>query len=326
VLCLPDRKIQGAPKRLAVAIGKDVKGIFDTKANSGYDDEITRRYQFPPQYRRVAEQLVGDWIVYREPQRNGGRRAYIAVARVLRIDADLSRTGYFYAVVGDYLPFDWPVPFANNGAYAEAALREIDNPSRVGAYLQGKSIRGVSEADFGAIVRAGLDKTLEPANAIRLELDPYQLDEETLDFLGAPPVEQERRIEQILLNRKIREAGFRRHVCDAYDNRCAVTGLQIVNGGGKAEVQAAHIWSVASGGPDVVQNGLALSSTVHWLFDRHLISLTDDYGLLVSHNKVPAELRGLFSKQLDRIRLPNDPKLWPHRCYIARHREAFSSA
>jgi hypothetical protein len=32
-----------------------VKGIFDTKPNSGYDDEVTRRYHFPPQYRVVAE-------------------------------------------------------------------------------------------------------------------------------------------------------------------------------------------------------------------------------------------------------------------------------
>jgi putative restriction endonuclease len=110
-----------------------------------------------------------------------------------------------------------------------------------------------------------------------------------------------------------------------YDNRCALTGLRIMNGGGKAEVQAAHIWPVASGGPDVVQNGLALSGTVHWLFDRHLISLTDDYRLLVSHNKVPAELRGLFAKQMDRIHLPTDSKLWPRPAYIARHREAFNS-
>ena len=273
----------------------------------------------------MAEQLIGDWIVYREPQRNGGRRAYIAVARVLRIEADTRRAGYSYAVVGDYLPFDRPVPFANNGAYAEAALREIGNPSRVGAYLQGKSIRTISEADFAAIVRTGLGETLAPPNAIRLELDRLELDEETVEYLAAPPVEQARRIEQILLNRKIRDANFRRHVCEAYDNRCAVTRLRIVNGGGKAEVQAAHIWSVAAGGPDVVQNGLALSGTAHWLFDRHLISLTDDYGLLVSHNKVPAELRGLFSKQLDRIHLPDDPRLWPHRGYAAKHREAFSS-
>lgn len=58
-----------------------MKGVFDTKANSGYDDEITQRYHFPRQYRAIADALVGNWIIYREPQRNSGRRAYIAVAR-----------------------------------------------------------------------------------------------------------------------------------------------------------------------------------------------------------------------------------------------------
>ena len=109
----------------------------------------------------------------------------------------------------------------------------------------------------------------------------------------------------------------------AYGETCAVTGLRIVNGGGKVEVQAAHIWSVKDGGPDIVQNGLALSATSHWLFDRHLISLTDDYGLLVSHNRIPGELRGLFAKQLDRINLPSDERRWPRRDFIALHREKF---
>src|SRR5215469_415119 len=100
-----------------------MKGIFDTKANSGYDDEITRRYHFPPQYRAVAERLLGGWIVYREPQRNHGRRAYVAAARVLQIEADPARAGYSFAIVVDYLPFDRPVPFMAGGTYAEAQLR-----------------------------------------------------------------------------------------------------------------------------------------------------------------------------------------------------------
>lgn len=75
-----------------------MKGIFDTKTDSGYKDEIIRRYQFPPQYRKVAEQLVGDWIVYREPKRNGGSRAYIAVARVLRIDSDRGTRRLFLCI------------------------------------------------------------------------------------------------------------------------------------------------------------------------------------------------------------------------------------
>lgn len=303
-----------------------MKGIFDTKPDSGYDDEITRRYHFPRQYRDVAERLVGDWIIYREPQRNRGRRAYIAVARLSRLEGDATRPGYSYAFMSDYLPFDRPVPFAGGDSYAEAALRELADPSRVGAYLQGKSIRPVSDSDFAAIVRAGLSETLSPENVFRLELDRNHVDADTLNLVQAPPEEQARRIEQILLNRKIRDANFRQQVCEAYDNRCAVTGLRIVNGGGKAEVQAAHIWPVSLGGPDVVQNGLALSGTVHWLFDRHLISLTDDYRLLISHNKVPEELRSLFARQMDRIRLPKHEKLWPHPAYLARHREVFSSA
>jgi putative restriction endonuclease len=56
-----------------------------------------------------------------------------------------------------------------------------------------------------------------------------------------------------------------------------------------------------------------------------LISLTDNYGVLVSHNKVPSELRDLFVRQLDRIHLPMNPKLWPHPAYVARHREAFAA-
>ncbi|MDX1195783.1 HNH endonuclease [Rhizobium sp. L43] len=301
-----------------------MKGIFDTKRDSGYDDEIAFRYHFPKQYRGVADTLVGDRIIYREPQRNGGRRAYVATAKVIAVNDDAARPGYAYAVLAEYQEFDEPVPFVHEGRYWEATLRSIPDSTRVGAYLQGKSIRTIPESDFAAIVRAGLSETLSANNAIRLELDPKHVDDRTQELLDLPIEEQERRIEHILMNRKIREASFRRKVCDSYDSRCAITGLRIVNGGGKSEAQAAHIWSVADGGPDVVQNGIALSATVHWLFDRHLISLTDEYRILVSHNKVPSELRTLFAKQMDRIHLPADERLWPHPAYLALHREKFS--
>jgi putative restriction endonuclease len=302
-----------------------MKGVFDTKAESGYDDDIARRYHFPRPYRPIADALVGSWIVYREPQRNAGRRAYVAVARVTGIEDDLARPGHAYANVAGYLPFEHLVPFVVDGNYWEAPLRAIDDPFRVGVYLRGKSIRTLADEDFAAIVRSGLRDALAPANAVRLDLEDWRLDAETRSLLHAPAAEQERRIEQILVNRKIRDVSFRHQVRAAYENRCAVTGLQIINGGGKPEVQAAHIWSVAQGGPDVVQNGIALSGTVHWLFDRHLISLSDDYRILVSQDKVPVELRSLFARQMDRIHLPSDPRLWPHPAYVAKHRGRFAS-
>ena len=69
-------------------------------------------------------------------------------------------TGHAYAYVEDYLPFDRPVPFVVAGRYAEAPLRALADPTRIGAYLQGKSIRLLSEEDFASIVRSGLDDVL----------------------------------------------------------------------------------------------------------------------------------------------------------------------
>jgi putative restriction endonuclease len=306
-------------------VGDGLKAVFDTKPDSGYDDEITHRYHFPARanYMNVARAAIGDWIVYREPRRNGGRQAYIAVARVLDVEPDRKRLDHAYAIMGDYLNLIPPVPFAPAGAYWESPLRAIANPSRVGAGLQGKAMRPLADADFAAIVGEGLGETLAPENAVRFGLGVQDVESAVFDGPDAPGADQARRIERMLVNRKIRDANFRQQVCEAYDDRCAVTGLRIINGGRRSEVQAAHIWSVADGGPDVVQNGLALSGTVHWLFDRYLISVTDDYRLLVSHNRVPAELRGLFEKQMDRIHLPADPRLRPHPSYLARHRGAF---
>lgn len=301
-----------------------MKAVFDTRPGSGYDDEIQTRYHFPDRYLGEANKTIGDWIVYRAPRRGGARIGYFAAARVVSIDVDAANPGHSHARMADFLPFDEVVPLERKTGFYERQLDLVEKRSLIGRTLQGRSVRTITELEFGDIVRAGLDETLSPANAVRLELDSDHADSETLGLVNAPEEEQERRIVQILLNRKVRDASFRRHVCDAYENTCAITRLRMVNGGGKSEVQAAHIWPVAAGGPDVVQNGLALSATVHWLFDRHLVSLTDDYGLLVSHNKVPSDLRALFRNQLQRIHLPRDRIQWPHIEYVRRHRAAYA--
>ena len=299
-----------------------MKVVFDTRPGSGYDDSVDR-YHFPHRYLATALAAVGDWVVHYEPQREGGRRAYVAVARVERVEPDPARPGHSYAVLRDHLPFDAPVPLRDGTTYREATLRAVADPSAVGRALQGRSVRPLEETDFAAIVGAGLAGTLDAREALRLGLDPGQLDPATATLLAAPPAD--RRVEQVLVNRKVRDAAFRRAVLAAYDDTCAVTGLRIVNGSGRAEAQAAHIWPVGDGGPDVVQNGIALSATVHWLFDRHLVSVAEDWRLLVSHNKVPEDLRALFSRHQDRIRLPRDRRLWPHPAFLSRHRERYAS-
>lgn len=303
-----------------------MKGVFDINLGSKYANIEGQRYHIPMHkiYRPVAEALVGDWVLFRESKREGGRKGYVGVAQVTSLEPDGPKSAY--AHVANYFPFDPPVGLKDaNGAYREEGLRKVDDPRLIGVSLRGDAVRRISDEDFAAIVADALGETLSPKNLKRY--GPLGTDQPA----PPPPLEADlseepfvRRIETSLVNRKVRDANFRRLVCHAYDDTCAVTGLRIINGGGRSEVQAAHIWSVQKGGPDVVQNGLALSGTVHWLFDRHLISLSPDYRLLVADNRIPTNLRGLFPDPMTPIHLPKDPSLWPNQKFVERHREAFA--
>ena len=108
-----------------------MKAIFDTKAASGYDDDIVRRYHFPNRYLPVARQAVGDWIVYREPKRNAGREGYVAVARLVAIKADPTRPGHSYGLVDSFLPLDAVVPLRRASGFYELRLQQVAAPRRL---------------------------------------------------------------------------------------------------------------------------------------------------------------------------------------------------
>ena len=128
-----------------------------------------------------------------------------------------------------------------------------------------------------------------------------------------------RMVEQTLV-RPFRDLAFRKAVRLAYDNKCAFTGLGLNNGGGPPEVQAAHIKPVAHDGPDSTRSGLALSGTIHWMFDRGLISVTDDFQVLRSKEAIPVQIAALLHPS-GRLILPRDTAHLPHPKFIQHHRE-----
>lgn len=128
------------------------------------------------------------------------------------------------------------------------------------------------------------------------------------------------RVEQTI-SRIPRDRVFRRLVLEAYDSRCAITGLKLINGGGRAEVEAAHIKPVAAHGPDTIRNGIALSGTVHWMFDRGLIGLSDDLDIMVSrHVNDPEQIWGMVADS-GKAHAPKHPSHRPHPRYLQWHRE-----
>lgn len=291
------------------------KGVFTTKISPGYDDLPEKRYHFPQTYLRQVESTLGDTIVYYEPRRasaelssRGGRQSYFAVARPTHIERDPNKSDHFYVFVEDYLDFMRPVRFLEGDTYRESMLQRDDGKTNKGAF--GRSVRLVPDHEFEAILSAGLGREAE---AVRSDAaSSYSGVEESF-------VPFERPIISLTTNRPFRDLAFRRSVRRAYDNRCALTGLRLINGGGRPEVQAAHIVAVEDKGPDSVRNGLALSGTIHWLFDRGLISVSDDMRILKADGHLPPELDRLLNPS-GMLNLPNDPAAHPHPAFLHHHR------
>ena len=293
-----------------------MKGVFLTKVEPAYDDLPERRYHFPRTYLRQAEATIGDWIVYYEPRRvaasgskSGGRQAYFAAAKVVGIRRDPAREDHFYADVTDYLEFDRAVPFREAGQYYETALQREDGGTSKGAF--GRAVRTMPNVEFDAILAAGFAPLLGDVRSAEA-LTPHGFEDEPATFQH-PMVER-------LTVRPFREAAFAVAVKRAYGDTCAFTGLKIINGGGRAEAQAAHIRPVAADGPDSVRNGLALSGTVHWMFDRGLVSVDDDLSILVAANRLPdAATRLLLPER--RMLAPSRSEWRPHVQFLRYHRD-----
>ncbi|WP_062783089.1 HNH endonuclease [Novosphingobium capsulatum] len=291
-------------------------GVFIHRSDSIYDDTPAERYQFPKQYLERARACAGDWIIYYEPRKVTGTRGYYAVAKVERIITDPTTSGMYLALIapGSYLDFASPVPFSDEDGPIERGLL-----NEVGA-ISGRAqaaVRGLSSSDFNRIVAAGLadEKPLLPRT-------DFLIDEQIVREESAPFVFDEAR-ERVsaIVSRVVRDRVFRRIVLRAYDERCAVTGLKLINGGGRAEVEAAHIRPVEASGPDIVSNGLALSGTAHWMFDRGLIGLDDDMRIMISRQaNDPDSIRSVINGT-GRILLPQREADRPHPQFVRWHRE-----
>ncbi|OYY71892.1 HNH endonuclease [Sphingomonas sp. 28-63-12] len=291
------------------------KGVFIHREDSNYKDTPTERYHFPRPYLARARECVGDWIIYYEPVKVRSSRGYWAVARVETIIADPAEAGMYYALIapGSFLKFPEPVPFGDLSTMPERGL--LNEQGRLSGRAQ-SAVRPISDTDFARIVNQGLNDIDDLLPRLDDDVLPSLVREERSAFDFG-----DRDRASILTNRIVRDRAFRKTILRAYDERCALTGLKLINGGGRAEVEAAHIRPVESNGPDDVTNGLALSGTIHWMFDRGLISLADDLSILVSRQVNDQDsVWALLNKSRQAMR-PARESDRPHPHFLTWHRD-----
>ena len=170
-------------------------------------------------------------------------------------------------------------------------------------------IRGLEWDEMSTLLGVGLsDDLLE--TALRLEsLEQW-----------APFVAEDRAVYQI--SRQKRGAAFRNIVLDNYGHTCAVTGQRFYSPR-HVEADGAHIIGKEVRGTDHPRNGIALSKSAHWAFDRGLFTISDQYEVIVNPKISNASVANFSALEVDRrkILLPADSCYWPHADALAWHKE-----
>ncbi len=119
------------------------------------------------------------------------------------------------------------------------------------------------------LVEAHFPGTVAPDVLIAVGLDPELVDADT----GLrTTVQPDRR----------RSSAWPAAVLEAWDRQCAFCGFDGMAGGVPVGLEAAHIRRFKLDGPDDLDNGLALCSLHHKLFDRGMLGLDDDVAVVVS--------------------------------------------
>jgi len=222
--------------------------------------------------------------------------AFTGLAYIERVWDDPDDPTHAFADLRDAIDFNTSVPIGDTmvprNALQSAVLSiAFDTAAEIAA-------RGLSVPESGDDLetREGLSDILELTNLVK------------------------RPFVEVVQNRIVRDASFRFRVVErAYDGTCAFTGIRMTNGYGRAEADAAHIMPVKDHGPDTVRNGIALTKSMHWAFDRGLISLSDDGRILTVARGFDREASKMLCPD-GRAILPSRDDEKPHPAFLDWHR------
>lgn len=121
----------------------------------------------------------------------------------------------------------------------------------------------------------------------------------------------------------IRSGLFKREIPKIYNHTCAISGLRISAIANVSMIDACHIVPFSECYDDSLSNGIALCPNLHRAFDRGLISISDNYTILINKNFIENKKSVFNISQFEgkRISLPYSEELYPSLENIAKHRK-----
>ena len=129
-------------------------------------------------------------------------------------------------------------------------------------------------------------------------------------------------LEVSLQGSRRRDPAWRRRIVESWDRSCAFCGFDGAVGGAPVGLEAAHIRWFNFGGPDDLNNGLALCSLHHKLLDRGVLGFRDPETVKVSSTYSAASEQGRRVYDLHEQKLrPRPGTKLPAQEHIGWHQE-----
>lgn len=124
------------------------------------------------------------------------------------------------------------------------------------------------------------------------------------------------------LEKEARSVLFKTEVPRIYGYQCAVTGLKINTATNIQMIDACHIKPWSQSRDDSIANGISLSPTIHRAFDRFLLSIDENYRVILSTSFHEEGNNPYGLKQLEgrTIKLPDKSEWFPSQEALQWHR------
>jgi len=122
----------------------------------------------------------------------------------------------------------------------------------------------------------------------------------------------------------IRGGLFKREIPKIYNNTCAISGMKIDAITNASMVDACHIVPFSDGYDDTLTNGIALCPNLHRAFDRGLISISDNFEVILNSNFTENQsVYNISQFEGKQISLPINPIFHPALENLRQHRNRF---
>ncbi len=123
----------------------------------------------------------------------------------------------------------------------------------------------------------------------------------------------------------IRGGVFKKQIPRIYNYSCCISGMRVIANRDMQMIDACHIIPFSESGDDTIGNGISLCPNLHRAFDRGLISIGDDYKIIINSFHEDQNVYSIKQFEGKEILLPKEKEYYPNLENIKKHREKHCS-